>query len=70
MKYKKFGKMDFKKLYPAGWGPIKNCRGYYGYRRLIPFVNENMEVSKALKILSQKKLGILIVINKNKTLEL
>ena len=34
----------------------------------IPFVNENMLMNKALKILSEKKLGILIVRDKkNKT---
>ena len=32
----------------------------------IPFVNENIQVKKALKILSQKKLGVLIVRNKKK----
>jgi len=34
----------------------------------IPFVNENLKMSKALKILSEKKLGILVVIkNKQRT---
>ena len=33
----------------------------YDNRKKIPFVNENMQMSKALKILSEKKLGILIV---------
>ena len=32
----------------------------------IPFVNENLKMNKALKILSEKKLGILVVQNKNK----
>ena len=32
----------------------------------IPFVNENILTRKALKILSEKKLGILIVVDKNK----
>jgi arabinose-5-phosphate isomerase len=32
----------------------------------IPFVNENMEVKKALKILTKKKLGILVIRGKNK----
>ena len=30
----------------------------------IPFVNENLKMNKALKILTEKKLGILIVLNK------
>ena len=32
----------------------------------IPFVNENLKMKKALKVLSNKKLGILIAQNKNK----
>ena len=32
----------------------------------IPFVNENIKMKKALKILSEKKLGILIVRNNKK----
>ena len=32
----------------------------------IPFVNENLKMKKALKILSEKKLGILIVRKKKK----
>ena len=32
----------------------------------IPFVNENLRMSKALKILTEKKLGILIVRNKER----
>ena len=32
----------------------------------IPFVNENSKMSNALKILTNKKLGILIVRNKNR----
>ena len=33
----------------------------------IPFVNEKLKMNKALKILSSKKLGILIVRNKKKS---
>ena len=32
----------------------------------IPFVNENLQMYKALKILSDKKLGILVIRNKNR----
>jgi arabinose-5-phosphate isomerase len=32
----------------------------------IPLANENLEMSKALKILTQKKLGILIITNKKR----
>ena len=32
----------------------------------IPYVNQNKKMKEALKILEEKKLGILIVLNKNK----
>ena len=68
MKYKKFGKMDFKKLHPAGslGAQLKTVEDIMITGKKIPFVKENILSSKALKILSEKKLGILIVIDKNK----
>ena len=70
MKYKKFGKMDFKKLHPAGslGAQLKTVEDIMITGNKIPFVKENLKMNKALKILSEKKLGILIVLNdKNKT---
>ena len=66
MKLKKFGKMDFKKLHPAGslGAQLKTVEDIMITGSKIPFVNENMQMSKALKILSEKKLGILIIRNK------
>ncbi len=63
MKYKKFDKMDFKKLHPAGslGAQLKTVEDIMITGKKIPFVNENLEMNKALKILSEKKLGILIV---------
>ena len=68
MKYKKFGKMDFKKLHPAGslGAQLKTVEDIMITGKKIPFVNENMQMIKALKILSEKKLGMLVVRNKNK----
>ena len=68
MKYKKFGKMDFKKLHPAGslGAQLKTVEDIMISGEKIPFVNENLEMSKALKILSQKKLGFLVVLNRKK----
>ena len=68
MKYKKFGKMDFKKLHPAGslGAQLKTVEDIMISGEEIPFVKENLEMSKALKILSQKKLGFLVVINNKK----
>ena len=68
MKYKKFGKIDFKKLHPAGslGVQLKTVEDIMVTGIKIPFVNENLQMSKALKILSDKKLGILVVRNKFK----
>ena len=70
MKYKKFGQMDFKRLHPAGslGAQLKTVEDLMVTGKNIPFVYENMKMSKALKIISEKKLGILIVRNiKRKT---
>ena len=66
MKYKKFDKMDFKKLHPAGslGVKLKTVEDIMVTGNRIPFVNQDILMSKALKILSKKKLGILIVRNK------
>ena len=68
MKYKKFGKMDFKKLHPSGslGAQLKTVDDIMITGSKIPFVNENLQMKKALKILSEKKLGILIVRNNKK----
>ena len=68
MKYKKFGKLDFKKLHPAGslGAQLKTVEDIMIKGKNIPFVNENLKMDKALKILSEKKLGILIVRNAKK----
>jgi len=68
MKYKKFGKLDFKKLHPAGslGAQLKTVEDIMITGNKIPFVSEKLQVNKALKILSEKKLGILIVRDKNK----
>ena len=70
MKYKKFGKLDFKKLHPAGslGAKLKTVEDIMITGNKIPFVNENLKMSLALKILTKKKLGILIILNnRNKT---
>ena len=70
MKYKKFGNMDFKKLHPSGslGAQLITVEDIMLSGEKIPFVNFNFNMHKALGILSDKKLGILIVRdNKNKT---
>tara|TARA_Y200000002_G_C22571945_1_gene617030 strand:- start:104 stop:1072 length:969 start_codon:yes stop_codon:yes gene_type:complete len=68
MNYKKFGKMDFKKLHPAGslGAQLKTVEDIMIKGNGIPFVNENLLMGKALKILSKKQLGVLIVRNARK----
>ena len=68
MKFKKFGKLDFKKLHPAGTlgSQLKTVEDIMITGNKIPFVNENLKTNKALKILTEKKLGILVVRDKTK----
>ena len=68
MQYKKFGKFDFKKIHPAGnlGAQLKTVEDIMLIGKKIPFVNEDLEMKKALKILSTKKLGVLIIQNKKK----
>ena len=66
MNFKKFGKMDFKKLHPAGslGAQLKTVEDIMLTGNKIPFVHENIKMNEALKILSKKNLGILIARNK------
>ena len=68
MHYKKFGKLDFKKIHPAGnlGDQLKTVEDIMLTDEKIPFVKENLEMRLAIKILTNKKLGILIVQNKRK----
>ena len=68
MKYKNFGKMDFKKLHPAGslGAQLKTVEDIMITGKNIPFVNQDMQMKKALDILNEKKLGVIIVRNKKK----
>jgi len=68
MHYKKFGKHDFKKIHPAGnlGAQLKTVQDIMLTGNKIPFVKENLKMKTAIKILSAKRLGILIVQNKLK----
>ena len=68
MQYKKFGKFDFKKIHPAGslGVQLKTVEDVMITGKKIPFVSEHLNMKKALDILSNKKLGVLIVQNKQK----
>ncbi len=65
MKYKKHGIKVFRKLHPGG---ILSKKLLNSGDLMVkpPFVSENYKMKKTLKILSQKKLGLLVVRNKKK----
>ena len=65
MKYKKFGKLDFKKFHPSGSLGIKlkTVEDLMITGKKIPIINENLKMKKALNIITNKKLGVLIVRN-------
>ena len=66
MKSKNFTKFDFKKFHPSGTLSIKlkTVGDLMIKGRKIPFVDENIKMKKALKIISDKKVGVLIIQNK------
>ena len=68
MKFKRFDKSDFKKIHPAGslGAQLRTVEEIMLTGDKIPFVDEQLNMKKALKILSKKKLGILIARNKKK----
>ena len=68
MKYKRFGKLDFKKIHPAGnlGLQLRTVEDLMLIGNKIPFIQENLVMNKALKILNKKKLGILVILNKQK----
>ena len=68
MKIKRFNKQDFKKIHPAGslGSQLKTVEDIMLTGEKIPFVNEDIKIKEGLKILTNKKLGVLIVRNKRK----
>ena len=70
MRYKKFSKSDFKKIHPSGslGAQLTIVEDIMVTGSKIPFVNENLKMKEALKILNKKGLGFLISRDKyNKT---
>tara|TARA_X000000368_G_C22439451_1_gene454039 strand:+ start:9 stop:467 length:459 start_codon:yes stop_codon:yes gene_type:complete len=68
MKYKKFGKLDFKKIHPAGslGSQLRTVEDIMLTGNKIPFIQEDLKMKKALQILSKKKLGFLLIQDKKK----
>jgi arabinose-5-phosphate isomerase len=65
MMKKKFTKLDFKKFHPAGnlGKKLKTASDVMLTGKKIPFVNENVNMNEAIKILNNKKLGFITVVN-------
>jgi arabinose-5-phosphate isomerase len=65
---KKISKKDFKKYHPSGslGAKLKTVEDLMLTKDKIPFIGENSSMKDALKIISLKKLGTLIVRNTNK----
>ena len=66
MNYKKFSKLDFRKFHPSGslGNKLKTVEDLMLTKHKIPFINENKTIESGVKIINQKKLGILIARNK------
>ena len=69
MQFRNFDKLDFKKFHPSGSLSVKlkTVNDLMLTGKKIPFVSENTLMKIALKILSNKKLGVLIIKNKKNT---
>ena len=65
---KKISKKDFKKFHPSGnlGAKLRTVDELMITGKKIPFVNEDVKMEKALKIISNKKLGILVIQNNKK----
>ena len=60
---KKIRKKDFKKFHPSGnlGAQLRTVGELMSTGKQIPFINENLNMKNAIKIISNKKLGVLIV---------
>ena len=71
MRQKKFNNKDFKKIHPAGslGAQLKTVEDIMLVGKAIPFVNENLKMKDALKVLNSKKLGFVLVRDKKNLLK-
>ena len=69
MKYNNFGKLDFKKFHPGGSLSVKlkTVSDLMLTGNKIPFVQENILMKDALKIITKKRLGVLVIKKGNVT---
>ena len=65
MEQRNFGKLDFKKLHPAGslGHKLKTAEDLMVTKKKIPFINENKTIRNGLNIINSKKLGVLVATN-------
>ena len=65
---KRFSKQNFKEFHPSGslGAKLKTVEDLMISGKKIPFIDENSNMKKALNLITQKKLGILIAINNKK----
>ncbi len=63
MQYKKFGKIDFKKFHPSGALSVKlkTVEDLMIYGNKIPFINQDLSMKIALRTITKKGLGTLVV---------
>ncbi len=68
MRIKKFGEKEFKRFHPSGslGARLKTVEDLMLKGKKIPFINENSGMKTALKIITKKKLGVLVVQNSKK----
>jgi len=68
MKQKNFGEKEFKKFHPSGsiGAKLKTVEDLMLKGKKIPLINENLNMRAALKIITKKRLGVLIVHNNSK----
>ncbi len=67
MSYKKFTKLDFKKIHPSGTLSVrlKTVSDLMITGKKLPIVSQNTKMKKALNIINNKKLGVLIIRDRN-----
>jgi arabinose-5-phosphate isomerase len=67
MQQKNFNKLDFKKFHPSGslGEKLRTVEDLMFTKDKIPFINENESLYKAIKVINKKRLGVLVVRNKN-----
>ena len=65
---KKFNKKNFKLLHPHGslGNQLRTAEDLMISKNGIPFINENSNMKNALKLITKKKLGVLLALNKKK----